>query len=1130
MATLVFLTTFSVQRINAHKAEQAVAASAFISQLTVLAENTREQTLDELVDPFLGTLVGVNIFNCVSLSIEALNKAYDWPYPNCQDLKEGDTAGLQVTSHRSDWPSAEIRIHAILDDGNPIEKFAAEAGQIAVSALIMGLIGLLAVNLAFNKAVRRPLTNLLDQLHLVLSRSGEEHFRDDENHIGSSPTSSRYESLLERAKELKRKEAFWRAVTDSSFDCVICADSGGRIIDFNAAAEKTFGYPRDSITGFPITNLINLDEFRTALKLEWPDYLDAKKLQGTDGTVQTAAFHADGTELLVELSIADIELEGERFFTAYLRDITEENKILKALEESETMLIQSAEVAELGYAIWDDTLDRDVMVTEELARIHGFARDEYLETVSSMDAYLDLVIPDDRERYLEYENRFAQEASFLGADVEYRVVRPDGEIRYLHQRAQYLPAPGGRPTRSIVVIQDVTEQRQVEAGLLESQQALAQSEAMLTQSAAMANLAHAIWDHSEESLLQVSDNWACTYGYTHREFTEKFTKLGNEVELVHPEDRERFYAWVTDYGSVGEVPDIEYRIVRRDGKIRHLLERSKRITGHTDEKTRSLITIQDITDRIEHENELDEARKSAEQASVAKSSFLAMMSHEIRTPLNAVLGALGLLDVKELDPSLRKFLDTGRKGAESLLLIVNDVLDFSKIEAGKLPLEPALFSLQKTINDVQQVLEPRVSKKGIWLTGDVGPDVPEYLIGDASRIRQVLLNLCSNAVRFTRRGGVHISISQSGVEDKVALVRFQVEDSGRGVPLENQKHLFEEFWGTNDTVSDKTGGTGLGLPISKRLVEMMEGDIGFESVPQCGSVFWFELPLEIPDEQTINAEKNKPRKFDQIAPYENLPALQGRVLLAEDNPANQLIAQVMLERFGLQVDVAANGHEAIGMLRSAPYDLVLMDINMPEMGGDEATVIIRKLPGALSRMPIIAMTALAMPGDRENFLSMGMDGYISKPIIREELHACITRVLEGHEPAAFNANDRNEIDTDPLVIDVKVLKTLEQEVGAEYLPDIIDSYLSEAPALVDEITTAVALGDCEPVTRGAHPLKSSSANLGAMVLSELARKLELAGREHDLEKIRQEVVPLSDLFEQTREELQRARRELDLAD
>jgi len=430
------------------------------------------------------------------------------------------------------------------------------------------------------------------------------------------------------------------------------------------------------------------------------------------------------------------------------------------------------------------------------------------------------------------------------------------------------------------------------------------------------------------------------------------------------------------------------------------------------------------------------------------------------------------------------------------------------------------------------VLEQRALERNISLTGDLDLDVPEFLIGDASRIRQVLLNLCSNAVRFTTKGGVHISLSRPSLQDETTHVRFQVEDTGCGVPLEDHEHLFEEFWGTSTATLGNAGNTGLGLPISKQLVEMMGGSIGFESEPGRGSIFWFELPLETPSEEAVKVEKNKPKIFNQIAPYGDLPNLHGRVLLAEDNPANQLIEQTVLERIGLQVDVVANGHEVIEAVRSIPYDLVLMDINMPEMDGIEATAAIRKFPDALSSIPIIAMTALAMPGDRERFLSQGMDGYVSKPIIREELYACIASFLEGLEQLPPTTNRPNDIkltdtdtDTDTSIIDAKILGVLIVDIGAELLPRIIDTYLSEVPARVDAITAAAACGNCERVAKEAHPLRSSSANLGAMGLAELASQLEQAGREHDLEKIVREVLHLPSLFELTRTELLRVRRD-----
>ncbi|MBT4520020.1 MAG: PAS domain-containing protein [Halieaceae bacterium] len=451
---------------------------------------------------------------------------------------------------------------------------------------------------------------------------------------------------------------------------------------------------------------------------------------------------------------------------------------LNAVAQSEAFLEQSAEIALLGYAVWDDTLDRDVAVSDELARIHGLTRDAYLENVSSMDKYLEFVVPEDREKYLDYENNFTADDSGKAAGVEYHIVRADGEIRHLLQRSQYVPVSSGRPFQSIVVIQDVTEQKEVEDRLKKSREALEESEAMLTQSVAMANLGHAIWNYDSERYIDVSREWARIFGYTKEEFLARFANAEQDLSLIHPDDLERYLVYYEEEDPDNLTPDIEYRIVTRTNEIKHILQSHKYVFNESDERTKGLVTIQDISDRIERENELHEARNAAEQASVAKSSFLALMSHEIRTPLNAVLGALGLIESEDLDPSLRKFLSVGRKGAESLLIIINDILDFSKMEAGKLQLEPASFKVQKAIDDVLQVLEPRALERAISLTSNLDLDVPEFLIGDASRIRQVLLNLCSNAVRFTTEGGVHIRVSKSRQEGDITQVRFEVEDTG----------------------------------------------------------------------------------------------------------------------------------------------------------------------------------------------------------------------------------------------------------------------------------------------------------------------------------------------------------------
>ena len=330
----------------------------------------------------------------------------------------------------------------------------------------------------------------------------------------------------------------------------------------------------------------------------------------------------------------------------------QQKNTLRTIAQSEAFLEESAEIAHLGYAIWDDTLDRDLSVSNELARIHGFTPDEYLELVNSMGKYLEFIVPEDRKKYLDYENQSVSYFAGEPAGIEYRIMRADGEIRHLIQRSQYVPVPSGRPTQSIVVIQDVTELKQAELLLKKSREALEESEAMLTQSAAMANLGHAIWDYVDDRYITVSEGWANIFGYTKEEFRSTIKTVENDSELIHPADRERYHAY---YENPEEEPEIEYRIVRRDGKTRYVLQHYEYVSKESGEPTKALVTIQDITDRIEHENELIQtqeklraAQQQAEAANEAKSLFLATMSHEIRSPLHVILTMNTLLQESEL--------------------------------------------------------------------------------------------------------------------------------------------------------------------------------------------------------------------------------------------------------------------------------------------------------------------------------------------------------------------------------------------------------------------------------------------------------------------------------------------------
>lgn len=621
------------------------------------------------------------------------------------------------------------------------------------------------------------------------------------------------------------------------------------------------------------------------------------------------------------------------------------------------------------------------------------------------------------------------------------------------------------------------------------------------------------------------------------------------LPLVASEDYKTMRQWLNMamQGSAGS--DVEFRMVCKSGQVLWVAMNWRPVFDDSQHFSGVRVSIRDITEKHKTQDLLEQARDDAEAANRAKSDFLAAMSHEIRTPLNSVIGMTSLILDGELTESQRTYAALVQSSAESLRVIINDVLDFSKIEAQKLEIEKVDFNLLVMLNEITSLYVIRANKKGLAFRTDYPDDLPVWVHGDPVRIRQILHNYLSNALKFTDEGEIILHIARetdfvddmdSSVTPSLDSLRFTVSDTGIGISPGIQQSLFQPFHQADKSTTRKFGGTGLGLAISRQLAELMEGAVGVQSVEGFGSAFWCSLPLP-----AVTGEIAEPLLPDVPAqdsrPNADIFARK-RILLAEDNPTNQMVAVGLLKKLGItDVCVVDDGLQAVDAYQQQTFDLILMDCQMPVLDGYQATQTLRELGCDL---PIVAVTANAIKGDRERCLAVGMNDYLSKPVSTEKLAETLalwlavgeeiqhpggshrTPVLAAQPhvetpPVAPVVEPAPPVVAAPVKVEAEPLPPTEASTPADALPIfdrqaalvrmggdedllvmIVDSVLDDLVSLIVELEDAMEANDLETARRHAHSIKGACANVSAEALRETAWQMEQAAKQGDVATLR----------------------------
>jgi two-component system sensor histidine kinase/response regulator len=770
----------------------------------------------------------------------------------------------------------------------------------------------------------------------------------------------------------------------------------------------------------------------------------------------------------------------------------ERRRAEEALKESEDRFRYTFDNTAVGIA-HNDLRGRWLRVNQKFCEMIGYTREELLQKT-----FYDISLPDELPFEADQHTRLVdgKQSSY---SLEKHVRRKDGTIRWMNVTVTLQRDCDGAPAYTMAIVQDISERKQ-------AQEALQLANSRLDAAVRGSNVG--IWE---------VDFPIGTYFDGRGRFVNVWEQLGQSppsasleatawMESLHPDDRERMVQSIrSQLDGSGNDYELAYRARHKNGSYRWMLSRGTIVRDAQGKPIRVTGARVDVTELKRIESELRQAKEEAEGANRAKDEFLANVSHEIRTPMNAVLGMTELALDTPLSNDQRQILQTVKSAADNLLRLINDLLDFSKIEAGRLELDLSPFSLRSALGDTLRALAVRAKAKGLSLVSDICSAVPDSLIGDAGRLRQVMLNLVGNAIKFTDAGEVTVRVDcpDSLRDDGIVALRFVVRDTGVGIPQDKQQKIFRAFEQEDTSTTRKYGGTGLGLTIAARLVALMGGEITVNSQPGQGSTFAFTACFKARPEAALSSAVSRQPALEPAGRPRATTVTTLNVLVAEDNDFNAQLIEHLLVRRGHRAVLAGDGREALALLEKSAFDLLILDIHMPELDGFEVVEAIRcreqcdSEDGTGRHLPVIALTARSRSEDRDRCLAAGMDEFLTKPFRVEDLWAAIDRLIGSRLPAM---STNGQVAGPRVPLDAT---TILSACGGDdaLLAKLCQTFRTRIPEHLESLQEALEGQDARRVREVAHKTRGMIATFSARA-GEIASKLEDSAAQGRLDECR----------------------------